>query len=163
MQRSNVMKPTVLWPVILTGLLATAAYADFSDVDTDGDGRLTQDELEAKLAADFADGDANSDGYISAEEFLNWIGIEVTDETLDQATAMLNAIADDDDGHVQLADVEERIASVDSGFDRIDADGDGTVSQDERDSAKAEAKADAEDARDQAEQGLKDALDRIKP
>lgn len=40
----------------------------FADLDTNGDGRITRDEVDAKIAADFSAADTDSNGTLSEEE-----------------------------------------------------------------------------------------------
>jgi Ca2+-binding EF-hand superfamily protein len=145
------MKHVPILPTLLSGFLGTAALADFSSIDTNDDGRLTQDEIEAQLASDFQAQDTNGDGSVSAEEFLIWADIEVTDRSLEQATSVLNRIDDDEDGKIEWPDVEDRADRIASAPSEIDTDRDGNVSEAERDAARQEIEDGADVVREEAD------------
>ncbi len=55
----------------------------FLSFDTDGDGRITRDELETGTAAAFQKADANGDGHLTAFEQINWAeSLPTRDDTL---------------------------------------------------------------------------------
>ena len=71
------MKTAILTAAIIAGLGLVAAPAmaeqqrerpDFATLDTDGNGQLTLEELQAAGAARFDDLDADGDGSLSVEE-----------------------------------------------------------------------------------------------
>jgi ElaB/YqjD/DUF883 family membrane-anchored ribosome-binding protein len=153
------MKPIITMTTVLSGVLAFAASADVSSIDTDNNGELSQAEIEAEMAADFAEQDSDADGSVSAEEFLNAAGVEVTDSSLEQATRVLNSIDGDDDGQIQFEDVEDRVEQTASIREEIDSDGDGEVSDTERDEARNEVEALRDEARDDVEREVDAARD----
>ena len=55
----------------------------FLSFDTDGDGRITREEVEAGTAAAFKKADANGDGHLTAFEQINWAeSLPTRDDTL---------------------------------------------------------------------------------
>ena len=126
---------------MLLGTAALAAGGDarhgprgapivFSELDADGDGLVTQAELDAHREARFADVDTDGDGAISLEEFTEHAAMR-SSERAAQMFARLDA---DGDG-VLSRDVLEARGGRGPGagamIERLDADGDGAVSEEE--------------------------------
>lgn len=116
----------------------------FAELDADGNGAVTLEEMQAAGENRFAAADANGDGALSRDELLAQ-GQERVETRVDQ---MLERVDADGDGQVTLAEMEA--AREDRGdrggrghgrrgpnpariFERLDTDGDGTVTQAEFD------------------------------
>lgn len=147
------MKPTLLIAAMSTAMLVTAAEArgpsgpfgaggfgaeapEFGQLDTDGDGLLTQEELQSSMQAmaaeRFAEADADSDGALSVDEIIAM-------EQRMRAEAMIARLDTDGDGLLSQEEMTARMqqqaeANADRRarmFDRFDADDDGAVSEQE--------------------------------
>lgn len=148
------MKTTVAALAVLGALLATTASAEmgkggkggkgdrgamllemFDGIDTDGDGKLTQAELEAHRAAMFTAFDADGDGMLNAEELKTRMLARFTETLDDRLARMIENRDNNGDGSLSLDEMEEGPGQ--RGFARIDTDNDGAIS-------KAEAEAAAE-------------------
>jgi hypothetical protein len=106
---------------------------DFAKADADGDGKVTQDELEALRAGQIAALDADGDGFVTAEE-LAQRGQQLREERNTARTArMLERFDADGDGRLALEELPS--APVDRIFAALDADGDGALTQPEIDAA----------------------------
>ena len=137
------MKKTLLTSTTLL-LLASVAFAsaqgrgghmfDFETIDTDGNGEITQAEITAFEAARFAEADANGDGLLSKEELVAQIEARSNDaraERLERGVdRMMSHLDADEDGSISLEERQsnERSAKM---FDRLDADDSGTISEQE--------------------------------
>lgn len=107
-------------------------------LDTDGDGAITKDEVEAVRQARFAEADTDGDGQLTRAE-LEAFG-EMRRETRkmrrrDAAFETMDANGDGTIGPDEFGGPEDRI------FDRLDTDGDGTITAEEREAARDRMKA----------------------
>lgn len=104
----------------------------FEDMDLDGDGALTPEEMDAAREARFARADANGDGVLDREELLAG-GSERMERGIDRLIERADL---DGDGAVSLEEMAElrpggRGPGPAAMFERFDADGDGSVSETE--------------------------------
>lgn len=103
---------------------------DFAAIDADGDGKVTRAELDAFRAARAAEVDANGDGLLSAEE-LRAADLKRAEARATERVERLIA-AHDTNGDGQLSAAELALPPAPQGlFDRVDADGDGAITEDE--------------------------------
>lgn len=107
----------------------------FEQLDTNGDGQLTQAEMENARAARFAKADTNGDGALSADE-LSAAGHEKAKE---RSAKMMEKFDANGDG-VLSPDEMPKPRNAGKMFDRMDADGSGGVSKEEFDAASAKMK-----------------------
>ena len=101
---------------------------DFAAVDADGDGKVTQAELDAHRKTSVAGFDTDGDGMISKDEATAF----ATGKMQARITAMIDQqfAMRDLDGDGKLSAVELIAPPAHTGlFDRADADGDGAVSE----------------------------------
>ena len=123
-------------PDAMTGVPNTAPLA-ISIYDTDGDSRITQDEIEARKAARFAAADADGNGGLSAEEMValqEAIRLEVQAA---RAAERLAEFDDNADGLLQAEEIDARTPQLAPIFDRLDTDNDGGITQEELDAGQA--------------------------
>ena len=107
------------------GQLAVSAMEVFEAVDTDGDGTLTQAEID-KLRDDLhAAHDADGDGNLSLEEFSG-LWHETTRPLTVRTFQMLDT---DGDAVVTRAEYDRPLAGI---VERLDRDGDGSLSMKDR-------------------------------
>jgi Ca2+-binding EF-hand superfamily protein len=134
---------------LLAGLLAGAALSglpalaqeagsppapwprfDMKQMDTDGDGKVTLEEIQAKRKAEVTALDANNDGKISAEELVNAEMARIRPGVEARVAARIKALDVDGDGMLSAAE----LATPPGGarmFERMDRDGDGAISPEE--------------------------------
>ncbi len=101
---------------------------NFENVDLNGDGKITQQEISQHRAAKFAAQDTDGDGYLSRAE----ISAAVLERVQKNMDKRLNRMFDrrdtDGDGMISLAELaggRDRAAKL---FERLDTDGDGAIS-----------------------------------
>jgi Ca2+-binding EF-hand superfamily protein len=105
----------------------------FAGIDTDSNGKVTQEELVAHRAAMFAAFDANGDGSLNTEELAARELARFT-ETMPARTArMLDRRDANGDGSLSLDEMGE--GPMEDHFARIDTDNDGAISQAEAEAA----------------------------
>lgn len=108
---------------------------DFAEVDTNSDGKITPEELDAYRAARTAALDADKDGKISAAEMQAQIEARMKTRAAGMAARMVEMRDTDGDGLLSAAELAEPPMPGMAGmiFDRADADKDGAVTQAELD------------------------------
>ena len=114
---------------LASGSEGEGRHMKFEQLDANGDGKLSREELKAAREARFALSDTNSDGKISKEEAVAKAG-ERASTRFDK---MLKRLDTDKDGALTQAEMQagKRASRMDKMFARADADGDGFLSQDE--------------------------------
>ena len=102
--------------------------ADFSELDTNGDGVLTSADLAAAAEERFAGLDADGDGQITQSELAAAADQREQDRRERRLSAMLERFDADSNGTLSL---EELSAGDRAGrmLERADADGDGQITQ----------------------------------
>lgn len=108
----------------------------FSELDRDGDGAITPEEMQAARAGHLARADADGDGRLDREELLAMARSRAetrVDRLLDRADA-------DGDGALSMAELDamrddRRQARMERMFARVDTDGDGSVTEAEFEAA----------------------------
>ncbi|MEM9523725.1 MAG: calcium-binding protein [Pseudomonadota bacterium] len=104
---------------------------DFEALDTDGDGRITRAEMEARTASRFAALDTDNSGTLSAQE----VKAQAETRISDRAARMIERRDTDGDGALSLEELSKDARS-DRMFARLDTNDDGAVSRAEFDAAK---------------------------
>lgn len=107
---------------------------EFSDLDANGDGQITEAELTAHAAARFAAVDTNGDGVLSAEELAARAESENAERQAKRIERMISKMDENDDGVLSAEEMQRRDPA--KMISRLDADEDGAVSQEEFDNAK---------------------------
>jgi hypothetical protein len=96
----------------------------FDAIDADKDGNITQAEIAAFRAAEFTAADTNADGALSAEE----LQAQMLQQMLSRQSArMIENL--DDDGNGSLSAEEMGEGPIAARFARIDTDNDGAISK----------------------------------
>ncbi len=120
----------IILSVIGIGVVAASAQAadhgkghgQWDQLDANGDGKITADEMNAKHADFFAKADGDGDGAITREE-MEAFHIARRAEHMQKRSGDSNG-----DG---VVDRSEYIEAAGERFDRLDKDGDGVLSKDE--------------------------------
>lgn len=136
------MKTPILIAAIVAGSVMQAGVLvaqsvderpGFVEIDTNGDGEVTQEEIatfrETQKAERFAALDTDGDGGISAEE----LAAAGSDRRQARAGEMLERLDANDDGLLQIDEMDR--SRADRGFNRADADGSGGLSAEEYEDA----------------------------
>ena len=120
---------------------------DFTAMDTDKDGKVTEAEIAAYRAAQIAGLDADGNGLISATEMTAQIERQMSARAADMAAQRIAAQDVDGDGSLSVEALVSRPVPADM-FDRGDTDGDGAIPQAEADAAQAKMRDRFADMRD---------------
>lgn len=122
------------WPVLLSACLCAPmmahAQAVFDLVDTDGDGFVTREEMDAARLARFMELDRNGDGQVDRSELMVGPGQGRKGYTAEQTQAVLAAYDHNGDGIITLDEVTEAIERLNV-FSGLDTDGDGKLTREE--------------------------------
>ena len=106
----------------------------FEEMDTNGDGVVTAEELAAVGEARFAEMDADGDGVLSVEEITAMITAEASARAAKGVERMLERLDENGDGVISQDEMPERDHS--RVVDHLDEDDDGAISEEEFETAK---------------------------
>lgn len=155
MTRNKILTLTVA-PALAVALLAGAVQAqtrgdhgamggpggpagmmpDFATLDTDGDGKITREELEARRVERQRAMDPDGDGFITLEEMKAHASAEAVKRAEAMVDRMFARMDTDKDGRLSAAEALSGPMAgggFDRMFDRVDRDGDGAISKEEFD------------------------------
>jgi uncharacterized protein (DUF2141 family) len=166
-QKKSAIAVLALAGAVLVSGLATEAMAQmgqgdgergarlaemFAGIDTDSNGKVTQEELAAHRAAMFAAFDSNGDGNLNSDELAARELARFTENLPDRTARMIERQDANGDGSLQADEVGE--GPMEGHFARIDTDNDGAISQ-----AEAEAASDhLAERRGMRKHGMKDGM-----
>lgn len=137
MKSATFISAIVLSAVAITGTATLAkGFGDrgpisFQQLDTNGDGQITKEEMEAHRTQMFTSADANGDGKLSVEEMQ----AEAQKKANERVSDMFARHDANKDGFL-TSDELPKPRRADKMFDRIDADGNGSLSEQEFANAK---------------------------
>ncbi|WP_170381662.1 EF-hand domain-containing protein [Ruegeria atlantica] len=137
MKSSKFIPAILISAVAITGTSALAAGprdrepVSFQELDANGDGQLTQEEMEAHRTQRFSKADTDGDGRLSVEEMQ----AATQKKANDRVTKMFEEHDANKDGFLSEDELPKprRAGKM---FDRIDADNSGTISEQEYANAK---------------------------
>ncbi|MGV6812311.1 MAG: EF-hand domain-containing protein [Brevirhabdus sp.] len=120
----------------------------FEQLDANGDGIVTQDEMKLHSEARFTEADGNGDGKLSAEEMIAAAQARAEEAMKDRAERMSERMAKrtermiekkdtDGDGLLTMAELQDGQSRGERFFEKLDTDGDGAVSKEEFEAAKS--------------------------
>ena len=96
-----------------------------TQADADGDGSVTQAEIDAFLAEQVRSADADADGSLALAEFETVFA----EQTRPRMVDAFQALDEDGDGQITTAEIDGRFGSI---VERLDRNGDGALSADDR-------------------------------
>ncbi|WP_223632555.1 EF-hand domain-containing protein [Rhodobacter sp. TJ_12] len=112
---------------------------DLKSFDSDGDGKVTMAEIEAKRAATAKSMDTDGDGLLSAEELVAAEMVQIEDRLAARVKDRIAAQDSDGDGKLSAAEMASPPLPTRI-FDRLDRDDDGAISTEELRMAEARMK-----------------------
>ena len=122
------MAPGMMGP----GMMGMGSAFDFKAVDTDGDGKISQTEMKTWHEAQLKASDANGDGFVDAAEMKAEMLKRIEARLDEMVQRRIERKDTDKDG--KLSPAEMMPANADEVmFARLDANADGSVTQDEID------------------------------
>lgn len=107
---------------------------NFEEIDANGDGQITQDEITAHAAARFAAADTDGDGALSADELVAQREAQRAERMQKAAERMLERRDTNGDGRLTADEMGPR--DGDRLFSRLDANEDGAISKEEMEQAR---------------------------
>lgn len=122
-----------------TALTATTAMAEgrggreapsFADLDVDGSGAITKEDMIAHAAARFAEIDTNGDGSVTVEEMVAHAQRD-NDRLQSRMEKMIEKRDENGNGTLEAGEMSPEEDRLDKMFDRIDADENGEISEEE--------------------------------
>lgn len=136
-------------PILIVAILAGSAVSadqggfggprgerpSFEQLDTDGSGGLSPDEMRAPALERFAAADANGDGGLSAEEMIAMAESRGADRAGRMFERMLARRDANDDGLLQFDEMAAP-PRPETMFERVDADENGEITAEEFEQAK---------------------------
>ena len=106
-----------------------------AEFDANGDGAITQEEVDTVLAERFAAADTNGDGLLSADEAFAAAEARRAERMRTRTESMVSRLDADGDGLLSADEVASG-GPASRIFDRLDANDDGTLSAEELERAK---------------------------
>ncbi|MEM1232504.1 MAG: EF-hand domain-containing protein [Pseudomonadota bacterium] len=110
--------------------------ADFSTLDADGNGEITQAELRAHAQSRFNEVDANGDGALSAEEMLAARESANSERLERRISRMIERRDANGNGALDFEEFTPGDSRMAARFEGLDADGSGGISEGELEAAK---------------------------
>jgi Ca2+-binding EF-hand superfamily protein len=98
---------------------------NFSEIDADGDGKITQSEMQDHRAARFAMADADGNGSLSSDEMI----ARAMKRMSKRVSHMIERFDADGDGELSMDEMQKRHKG--DMFSQMDTDGDGALSAEE--------------------------------
>lgn len=126
--------------------------ADFSTLDADGNGELTEAELRAHAQSRFDAADTDGDGALSAEEMLAARGNADSERFEARISRMIERRDANGNGGLDFDEIGPGPDRMTARFERLDADGSGGISEAELEAAKT-ARAERKGPRGDADRG----------
>lgn len=126
------------------GMGQRGAMLPFDEIDTNGDGKITAEEMQAYADRRFNEADTNGDGFVDAAELQAQMLARTTARLEERSARMIARLDTDGDG--KLSPEEMRAGprgNRDNGdrfermLKRFDTDGDGAISREEMEAARA--------------------------
>lgn len=121
---------------------ATMALPDFATLDADGDGKITQAELDAHRTARLKEFDPDGDGFVTRDELRARFVTRAQQRAEAMADRMFERLDTDKDGRISAAEAMAARSARGAGPEgapnllrRLDRDGDGAISKEEYDNA----------------------------
>lgn len=108
-------------------------HFNFEQVDTNADGKITQEELDAHRAAKFAEADTDGDGTLSSEELAASADAKKAARKEKRLERMIERHDTNGDGKLSAEEMAPKGES--SMVEKLDTDGDGAVSKEELEKA----------------------------
>ncbi len=153
MKRTLFITGVVVAALGVTGITSVAAFAkgvgmngprgmgsmmSFEEMDLNGDGKVTPEEMAALGQTRFEKADTNGDGFLDADEMQVHIVEMATQHAAKKAERMMAHKDADNDGKLSFEEMQPNEKRKDKMFSRFDTDGDGAISQAEFEEAQAQ-------------------------
>lgn len=133
---SRLTKPVLLLvaigvalPVMAHDRSGSQRGPDFSTLDTNGDGQITREEMQARAAERFARADTDGNGVLTQAEMTARADAERTDRVERRVQRMIEELDADADGALSQAELLDRRAE--RMFERVDQNEDGSITEEE--------------------------------
>lgn len=123
-----------LTPIMAEAKGGHGPRATFEELDANGDGNLTKEEMQAHRKARMASADADGDGNISKAELEAQIASKSSERVSRRVDRMMEHLDTNSDGLISVAELDaaaEKRASKRGGrgFEKADSDGNGSISK----------------------------------
>lgn len=102
---------------------------DFEELDADGDGKVTPEEMQTRAQDRFMAADTDGDGAISAEEMTARMQTRMAERMAARVKMMMQVRDTDKDGKISMEEMQPK--QMGRMFEMHDSDGDGAISAEE--------------------------------
>jgi len=121
----------------LTAMANSRGGPDFGTLDTDNNGEITLEEMQGSALARFTAADTDGDGFLSQAELEASVQERAQDRSAERVSRMLERMDANSDGQLSPDEMQDRRRDPARFFDRIDADNSGGISEAEFEEARA--------------------------
>ena len=115
-------------------------HASFEELDTNSDGMITADDIAAYQDARFSKIDSDGDGMISLSEWEANFTEVISERKQSRIAKMFSRIDENDDEMISAEELADKRMNFDRIVDKLDQDGDGSISEDEFNEGKAKGR-----------------------
>ncbi len=112
----------------------------FEELDTNSDGMITAEDIEAYQEVRFNNIDTDGDSMISQEEWEANFEANISEGNKSRIAKMFDRIDNNDDGMISTDELPAKKMNFERILDKLDQDGDGAISKEEFDEGKFKGK-----------------------
>ena len=112
----------------------------FAELDSDSDGMITAEDIEAYQEARFNNIDTDGDGMISLAEWETNFAEDASERKKSRLASMFDRMDANDDEMISAEELPSKRMNFDRILEKLDQDGDGAISEEEFNEGKSKSR-----------------------